>query len=252
MEKDIYTFDEKKHIHTLNGKALTGCTTILGVIAKPALIQWSANMAVDYIKAHEVIGHFNVATKVGSIEFDMAFDDLLKEARTAHRKKKEQAGEAGTDVHAEVEVLIKGSIEASGGILSLDTKSENEQIQHFIDWAVTNKVKFVASEEHIYSKEWWVGGICDFLCEIDGELWVGDIKTSSAIYPEHFFQTAGYQKMYEEMGLHKNFKGNLILNLRKDGTFEEKRSISNEDNLLAFTSALNLYRVQQKISGTVL
>ena len=38
------TFDAKKHVHTLDGKNLTGVTTVLSVIAKPALIQWAADM----------------------------------------------------------------------------------------------------------------------------------------------------------------------------------------------------------------
>lgn len=252
METDKYEFNKEKHIHTLNGKALTGVTTILGVIAKPALIQWSANMAVEFIEKHQVIGHYNIDTKVGSIEFDMAFTDLLKEARVAHRKKKEDAGAKGTDVHEIVELLITGQIEGNKGVFTEYMKHENPQVQHFIDWAVKNKVKFIATEEHLYSKKWWVGGICDFLCEIEDELWLGDIKTSSGIYPEHFFQTSAYQKMYQEMGLHQNFKGNVIVCLKKDGTFEEKRSISNEDNLLAFTSALNLYRVQEKIKSNII
>ena len=40
-----YQFSEEGHLHILDGKALTGVTTILGVIAKPALIQWSADEA---------------------------------------------------------------------------------------------------------------------------------------------------------------------------------------------------------------
>ena len=50
-----YDFDDtgKRHAHYINGKRATGVTTILGVIAKPALIAWSARMAVDYIEGKE-------------------------------------------------------------------------------------------------------------------------------------------------------------------------------------------------------
>jgi hypothetical protein len=37
--------------------------------------------AVDSIKSHEVIGHYNVATKIGSIEFDDGFTKILESAR---------------------------------------------------------------------------------------------------------------------------------------------------------------------------
>ena len=240
--EDKFEFDEKKHLYKLNGQAMTGVTTVLGVIAKPMLIQWAATEATKYVASKWM---------PDTIYRQSEIEEILDEAKVAHRKKKEEAGEKGTDIHAEVERLIKEAILRTSGQIE-GYQGELEQIRHFVKWAKDNEVVFRGSEEKIYSKEWFMGGTCDFLCEIGGELWLGDIKTGSGIYPEHFFQCAAYQKMYEEMGLQKNFKGNLILNLRKDGTFEEKRSISNEDNLLAFQSALNLYRVQQKVKGTII
>lgn len=236
---DIYTFDDKKHVHKLNDKALTGVTTILGVIAKPALIQWAANETTKYIKENFESTIYN---------FEDKWEAFLKEASIAHTKKKESGGEKGKDVHSEIESLIKASIENK----PFEYDGNNPQVLHFLIWAMKNKVKFVSSEEHIYSKKLWIGGICDFVCEIDGETWIGDIKTSSAIYPEYFFQTAAYQKCFEEMGKYGKFKGHIILNLKKDGSFTEKRSISNEDNLLAFLAALTLYRTQEKLKGQII
>ena len=43
-------FNEEKHLYTLDDKPVTGVTTILKTIAKPQLIQWAANEAVNYIK----------------------------------------------------------------------------------------------------------------------------------------------------------------------------------------------------------
>lgn len=247
-EEKGFSFQEKGHKYFLDGKAMTGVTTILGVIAKPMLIQWAANEAVKYIRENANI----VDVEAG---FDLeVWEDLLKAASVAHRKKKEAAGDKGKDVHAQIEVLIKSSLDTGTPISGT---SDNEQVQHFIDWAVSNKVKFLVSEEKVFSRKLWVAGTIDFVCEIDGEVWIGDIKTSSAIYPEHFFQTAGYQKLMEDMadgdgGMPVNVKGHIILNVRKDGTFEEKRSISNSDNLSAFMAALTLYRVQEKVKDTIL
>ena len=91
--KDKYEFDARKHAHTLNGKPLMGVTTVLSVISKPALIQWSANMACDYVKDN--------LTDITQLE------NVLLEARTAHRKKKETAGDWGTGVHKAIEEWIK-------------------------------------------------------------------------------------------------------------------------------------------------
>src|SRR3990167_1580215 len=88
----MFEFDEKKHLYTLDGKPLTGVTSVLNVIAKPALIQWSANMACDYIRDNYSVG--------------CAMESLLQEARTAHRKKKEGAADIGTRVHKYLEEWI--------------------------------------------------------------------------------------------------------------------------------------------------
>lgn len=242
----IYRFSEGHHLHEIcvGGvwKALTGCTTVLSVIAKPALIQWAANQAVEYIKANALKGNlgYNIS------------EEKLEEARNAHRVKKEKAGEQGTDVHSEVESLLKRIIEANGGIVGPDEVSDKPQITHFLNWARDNKVKFLESEKHIYSRHLFVGGIVDIVCEIDGQTWLVDIKTGSGIYPEHFWQMAGYQFMLQEMELHPNITGYIVLNLKKDGSFEEKRSISNLINQNAFMACLEIYRIQEKIKNQII
>ena len=241
-----FTFKEDGHKYFFDGKPLTGITTILNVIAKPFLIQWAANMATETIKRK---------WEMGKLYTQEEFDATLEEARLAHRKKKETAGELGTDIHSQIEEIIKEAIKIDGKIppilKTLSKLPGNEQINHFVNWAVENKVKFLDSEVRIYSKELFLGGTCDFVCEIEKEIWIGDIKTGNGIYPEHFFQTAGYQLLFEEMGLCPKIKGHLILNLKKDGTFEEKRSVSIEDNKEAFLSALKIYRVQEKINKVI-
>jgi len=242
-----YRFNEKGHLHELlvdgEWKALTGCTTILAVLAKPALIQWSANMAVEYIK-DELYEKSLMPPK-------NMLDGIFERAKSAHRKKKEEAGQKGTDIHFEAENLVKGAIQANKGIIGTDTKSEIPQIQHFINWAVENKVKFLKTEKGLYSKSLFIGGIVDLICEIDGEVWLADIKTGSGIYAEAFWQMAGYQLMLEEMGTKKPVKGHIVLNLKKDGKFEEKRSVSNEDARKGFLACLEIYRVQEKFKNNI-
>jgi len=127
-----------------------------------------------------------------------------------------------------------------------------KMVDNFIAWSEKNKVKFLNSERQVYSEKNWYCGTYDFLCEIDGQTWLGDIKTSSGIYPDMFFQTAGYQICEEEMNPELKIDGHIIVNIKKDGTIQEKRSISNEDNQKAFLSALTLYRILSKIEGNVL
>ena len=240
-----YRFNPIAHLHEINidgeWKVLTGCTTILQVLNKPALIQWSANMAVEYVKE--------------KWEDGLTFDELLnilEEAKSAHRKKKEKAGDWGTEMHAWVESCINSKINNTEQPGLPTDKFQEVNANNFIKWAEDNKVKFIATERKVFSEKHFLGGIVDIICEIDGEVWLADIKTSSGIYFEAFWQMAGYQIMLEEMGFDKPIKGYIVLNLKKNGGFEEKRSISNEENKEGFLSCVKIYRIQEKIKNQII
>jgi len=239
-----YEFNKAKHQHLLDGRALTGCTTVLSVVAKPALIQWAANMAVDFTKTY-----FN-ADPSKPIALD-ELNKVLEEARKAHCRRKKEAGDYGTKTHEEIENLVLNAIKNNNGIVS--GASNNKSIQNFIDWSTENKVKFLESEKNIYSERLWIGGIVDLVVEIGGQVWIGDIKTSgSGIYAEHLWQCAGYHLMLNDMNLYPNITGYLILNLKENGEVLEKRSTSNEENKKAFLACLDIYRIQEKIKNQVL
>jgi hypothetical protein len=249
IETEEYRFNEAQHLHELkvgeDWKALTGCTTILGVLAKPALIQWSANMAVDFIDSE-----YKRVTNVDTWNYRKSLEEnwanILKEAKVAHRKKKETAGTWGTEVHAEIERFILNTMANK-----MPTPMYEDRINHFITWATENKVKFLEAEKSVYSKSLFLGGIVDIICEIDGEMWLADIKTGSGIYPEHFAQMAGYELMLNEMG-YGPIKGHIVLNLSKDGKFKEKRSVSTEDAKSFFLACVEVYRLQEKFKNQII
>lgn len=226
-----YKFNEKEHIHELDGKPLMGVTTVLSVISKPALIQWAANMAVDYIDSHFPSVEDVMSGKV-------VLGDLFKEARTAHKKRKEKAGDWGTGLHKAVEEWIKEN--------KLPTNLDETQtigFNNFKNWATENKVEFLESEKHLYSKEMWLGGIVDLVFRMDGKKYIGDIKTSSGIYNEAFFQMGAYHLMLEEMGEAKDIEGYIVINLKKDGEMDMKRADDMKINQEAFRHALGLYKI---------
>lgn len=121
-----------------------------------------------------------------------------------------------------------------------------QQIQNFVDWAMKSKVKFCESEKKIYSKEWFVAGTADFVCEIDGKKYIGDIKTGGVYDRIPMAQTAAYRFMLEEMG-EKDYVGSCIINIKKDGKFDEAKDVQfsydYQTDLELFTSALKIYRI---------
>lgn len=237
-----FHFDEAEHAYFLDGKPLHGITSVLGVISKPALIQWAANMAVDFIQASYPYALLEDETLDQEV-----FANQLKEARVAHRKKKEDAAEKGTDLHAIVEEYIQTCIAENEG-RPLSVVSAESPIHKFVAWAQENKIRFLASEQRLYSKVHWVAGTCDIVFEKEGKTYVGDVKTYKKIWDRTpFFQCAAYGMMWEEM---KHFvpggdpvvAGYCVLRLGKDGTFEDKWSFDVEGDRAAFLNALGLYK----------
>jgi CRISPR/Cas system-associated exonuclease Cas4 (RecB family) len=170
------------------------------------------------------------------------FLNELDEARVCHCKKKEKAGDWGTDVHKAIEMWIKHNKEPD----NLDEKGL-EVFNKFKDWALKEKVEFLESEKHVWSEKYWIGGVLDLVIMLDGKKYIGDIKTSSGIYNEAFFQMGAYNLCLEEMGEHTDVQGYLVINLRKDGVMDMMMATDMEVNKEAFRSARKLYEIINKL-----
>ena len=68
----------------------------------------------------------------------------------------------------------------------------------FVDFWETYKPKLIETEVHLFSDELEIAGTADMVCEIDGELWVIDFKTSNHLQTTYDLQIAAYAKCYEE------------------------------------------------------
>lgn len=224
-------FDESAHVYTWGGDFVPGVTTILKCINKPALIQWSAGMASD---------HWLAAIHEERTDFAA----IHKEAKVAHRKRTEAAGSSGNNVHAYAEAFFKKL-----PLPELTTDDAKRGVEAFHKWLDAHKVVIKASERRIFSKEHFYAGTCDFVAEIDGVLGVGDIKTSSGIYPEMRLQTAAYQHaLQEEKGM--VFPCRWILRFdKKTGEFESKTFYEFDLDFKGFLAALTLHRTLQAMAG---
>jgi hypothetical protein len=141
----ILAFDEKKHAYTWEGKFVPGVTTILQCIAKPALIQWSAGMASS---------HWMHALRAEGRE---DYDTIHKEAKSAHRKKAQDAADIGSNVHDYAEMYFKKQ-----DLPFLKTDQAKRGVEAFHKWMDAHKVEILASERRVFSKEFYYAGTCDF------------------------------------------------------------------------------------------
>lgn len=200
---NVYAFDNKEHCHTLNGKPLVGASTAKSIIGKgDALVQWSADCAVEHIR-----------TGMGAIEkpditlfdsqkelaayFAGQIEQLLKDARRAWIRTRNGAAKVGTARHGVLEDYVRASILAGGKPLPVG----EDGIRQFIAWAVKNVETFCFTEANCYSEELWCGGIADIGMVLkDGRRVVGDHKSSKAAYPDQFLQAALYDVLLSSSG----------------------------------------------------
>jgi len=198
-----YKFDKKQHLHLLDGKPLTGTSSVIAVLSKP-LTYWAAGLAVEKFgwlnpkkfakeecerKAFETLELIKVTEPEDYLK-------LLDEAYRAHAKKLDDTAVAGKDLHTELERFVKSQ---------MGKNKENDfdpKIKPFIDWSKENVKKFIASETNVYSGRLWVGGVIDVIAELkDKTLAVIDFKSSREAYPNQWIQVAGYSLQAEENGL---------------------------------------------------
>ena len=238
MSKAGFQFDPLTHTYFYGGKKMTGVTTVLGMIAKPALIPWAANMAVDYVREKSPV------VKEGRRNIYQVTTEILEDARTAHTRRKEERGAEGGNTHAILEDIIKEAIEFSEGYIQRPLFERPKQIMAFIEWSIENKAKFEISEQVMYHKDWFVGGTADFVCVIGDKRYVGDFKTQKQIWDRvPFFQMAAYRGMLETMDK-KKYDGSLIVHIPNgENTIECHYSYDYQSDLEGFLAALTLYRL---------
>lgn len=228
-------FDDVKHTYEANGKIIFGVTSITGVLDKPALMYWSANMGSEFANKALVVG--------------MTIDELNKPAilegiKTAFRQKSKEAADIGTAVHKYLEEYLNAGI--NGDPLPKMPVNEHirKAIEAFLEWTKENKVKFIAAERKIYSKKHGYAGTLDALGYVNGELCIIDFKTSSGIYPEMFIQTSAYAEAVNEEDKSK-ITTCYIVRVPKDGSeFEVQKDDHMKLNFDSFLGCLTNYKRQ--------
>ena len=229
-----FKFNKEGHYYELDGKRMYGITTVLGVIGKPALIGWAARMACEYVQEHA-----NKVFHEGNFLFYEVTEEQLKEAKNTHRKKKEDAADKGHDIHETIETLVLEAIQANQG--HIKGRSDNPQVQHFIDWAIKNNIKFLESEKQLYNQDLFIAGTVDLVFEKDGKTYIGDIKTYAKLWDRTpMLQCAAYGLMYEKM-FGKKIDGYCVLLLTKTGEFKEQWSYDVSGDTEGFLAAYKLF-----------
>lgn len=183
----------KTKIHTIykltGGQRVPSVTTILGVLNKPALLQWAWQCGVD------------------------GFD---------YKAVRDEAGGIGTLAHYLIMChLTKSKPDTSEYSAQDIEKAENCLIKYW-DWEKVHKVEPILVETPLISEQHRFGGTIDFFGNVDGQPTLVDFKTGKAIYSEFFYQLAAYEQLLSEAGYLVEAIRILRIGRNEDEGFEER------------------------------
>lgn len=184
------TFQESTHRYKLDGKPVTGATTIIGGgVPKPALTYWAANQAAeaaaDWAASFKELPPSEAAWNLANIDRDALYEGWRK----APWKKRDEAAVRGTAVHALAERVVHGE----------DVDVPDELVPYvtgYVDFLDAWDVTPILTEKSVANREHWYAGRFDLIAkipELHGDLPVMvDLKTSRGVYPDTAVQCAAY------------------------------------------------------------
>lgn len=191
-----------------SGKLLTSpsVTTILGLVDKPALIQWAADRTLDW------------AVENASLLFVKGEEDAKRWGRYRWADVRDERAEVGTGIHETVESLHTGG----WNYPVLD----DEQQRIMAQWELLNQRYTITPHKSEFTV-WgglgtlpgqdWAGtadGLWDITDNQTGEMWhnvVIDLKTSKNTWPEHWLQLSAL------------YHADVVMVKQEDGTWVEEQ-----------------------------
>lgn len=150
-----------------NGAIVPGVTTVISLLAKPALVNW--------------------AFKLGVQGEDM-------------NKVRDLAADIGTAAHYLSECRLTGEEPDLRHFTPYVVDIANKLMVPFDKYTRDNPSRLLASEAGVMSEKWQFGGTIDWVCvpENTGKVTLRDIKTSAGIYDEYRIQLAAYRVAWDE------------------------------------------------------
>lgn len=119
---------------------------------------------------------------------------------------KEAAGNKGSKVHDAISAILRGEeVRIDSKFINKETGEEEELtleevdcIKSFVDWRNEVKPENIAWDVTVFSSKYGYAGTIDYICRIDGKVYIIDFKTSKSIYPSFELQVSAYKKPLEQ------------------------------------------------------
>lgn len=221
----------RNYIQKTTGRKVYGVTTILNIMAKPALIWWGYKQGlINYEELSQAIAKMVAESNDGgakAIPLNVLEKTITEFQVLGLYEKRDEAATAGTLGHAFVENDLRGLADPStkGFPKPVVEKAEGCFLT-FLDWKKSHKLKVHGSEVQLISEKHPFGGTIDHVISTSltspPDVEILDIKTGKDIYLEAKIQVGTYGPLWEEHHPKQRVKGYHILRLGPDGEFTHK------------------------------
>ena len=231
-----YTVDGDGNVNPT--KRFESVTTITNVLDKPALVSWAESMGIKAMG--ELIKDWcsspqSITYPLQRLEEQLPM--LMIQAEGASRRKKEDAGDIGTETHALIEQYL------DGGKPNIPAHLD-QVMDNFKSWWDGSNLAIVDAEVMVYSATYGYAGTIDFIARdiLTGERWILDWKTSNGLYKETTLQLAAYgvadTEMHDAVG---TFPRLMAVRLGKDyAAFETKEVTNPAEAFAGFTACMGI------------
>lgn len=216
MTKREFAKRGKAHIRyrTADGKHVPGVTTILGVLAKPALITWANQMGLEGIDTTKYV---------------------------------DAAARVGTLAHYLVECHLKGEGPSLDDYAPNEVQKAEWSFKKFEAYAREHDLEPILLETPLVSEEYRYGGTVDYYGLRDGIRVVIDFKTGSALYPDNLTQAVAYRQLvFEHTGEMPEAVYILRIGREESEGFEERKIGNIEAHWKLFQLCRQVYDVRKE------
>jgi hypothetical protein len=211
--------------HPVLDELVPSVTNVIGMLDKPALSRWSAlEVAKGAYKMRHALTEMDEAEAVG----------ILKQLPWS---KADRAADRGTDIHEWLEAALLGR-----GLPTLAAEAEKYRpaAQGWLDWFGEAKGRVLATEQTFLHDQY--AGTADLVCEVGGERWLVDFKTSKGLYESVALQLSALAAAYCLPDESDNWEFDRLVAVRigEDG-WEMAEVLDPEGSFAAFLGLLDVW-----------
>lgn len=205
-------------VHTIyktkDGKRVPSVTTILGILNKPALMNWAWKCGIE---------------------------------GQDYKLVRDKSSGIGTLTHALILANLTETKCDTSGYSKEDIESSEVCYKSFLEWKRLHKINVVYAEKYFVSEAHRFGGTIDLFAEVDRLPTLVDFKTSGGIYPEAMHQVAAYKKLLEEYG-HKVDRVKILrIGKLEDDLFEDLTLGNLDNHWKIFLACKEIYELRKAI-----